>query len=212
MNAASYLTIARTGSAEIEVKRSRFICHVKRVATEDEARAVIERIRKQHWDARHNCSAFVLGPGGDVQRSNDDGEPSGTAGAPMLEVLRGREVSDVVAVVTRYFGGVLLGAGGLVRAYSDSVRAALDEAGVLERALLQLADVVADHADAGKLENDLRARDVWMLGVDYAEKATLHVAVSAGELESLAGVLAELTGGTATATPTGTSWVDTPSR
>src|SRR5680860_1503467 len=132
MNAMSYFSIARNASAEIEVKRSRFICHVERVANEDEARAVIERIRKQHWDARHNCSAFVLGPGGDVQRSNDDGEPSGTAGAPMLEVLRGRGVSDVVAVVTRYFGGVLLGAGGLVRAYSDSVRAALDEAGVLE--------------------------------------------------------------------------------
>jgi uncharacterized YigZ family protein len=204
----AYLTIARNESAEIEVKRSRFIGHVERVATEDEARAVIERIRKQHWDARHNCSAFILGPDGDVQRSNDDGEPSGTAGAPMLEVLRGREVSDVVAVVTRYFGGVLLGAGGLVRAYSDSVRAALDDAGVLERRLVQLADVVADHADAGKLENDLRARDVAMLSVDYAEKATLHVAVRAGELESLAGVLAELTGGTATAKPTGTRWVD----
>lgn len=204
----SYFSIARNASAEIEVKRSRFICHVERVANEDEARAVIERIRKQHWDARHNCSAFVLGPGGDVQRSNDDGEPSGTAGAPMLEVLRGRGVSDVVAVVTRYFGGVLLGAGGLVRAYSDSVRAALDEAGVLERRLLQLADVVVDHADAGKLENDLRARDVSLLGVDYAERATLHVAVPAGEVESLAAVLAELTGGTATATPTGTSWVD----
>ena len=208
MNETSYLTIARTVSAEIEVKRSRFIGHVERVATEDEARAVIERIRKQHWDARHNCSAFVLGPIGDVQRSNDDGEPSGTAGAPMLEVLRGREVSDVVAVVTRYFGGVLLGAGGLVHAYSDSVRAALDEATVMERRLLQLADVVVDHANAGKLENDLRARNVSMLGVDYAEAVTLHVAVSAGELESLAGVLAELTGGTATATPTGTSWVD----
>ena len=204
----SYLTIARNASAEIEVKRSRFICHVERVATEDEARAVIERIRKQHWDARHNCSAFVLGSRGDVQRSNDDGEPSGTAGAPMLEVLRGREVSDVVAVVTRYFGGVLLGAGGLVRAYSDSVRGALDEASVLERRLLQLADVVVDHANAGKLENDLRARDVSMLGVDYAERATLRVAVPAGEFQLLAGVLAELTGGTATATPTGTSWVD----
>jgi len=99
-----------------------------------------------------------------------------------------------------------------VRAYSDSVRAALDEAGVLERRLLQLADVVVDHADAGKLENDLRARDVSMLGVDYAERATLHVAVPAGEVESLAAVLAELTGGTATATPTGTNWVDVPSR
>lgn len=208
MSTSTYLTIARNGSAGTEVKRSRFIAHVERVATEDEARAVIERVRKQHWDARHNCSAFVLGPGGDVRRSNDDGEPSGTAGTPMLEVLRGREVSDVVAVVTRYFGGVLLGAGGLVRAYSESVRAALDEVGVLERRLLQLVDVVADHADAGKLENDLRARDVSVLGVDYAERATLHVAVPDGERESLVGVLAELSGGTASATPTGTSWVD----
>ena len=208
MNAATYLTIARTGTAEIEVKRSRFICHLERVATEDEARAAIERIRKQHWDARHNCSAFVLGPEADVERSNDDGEPSGTAGAPMLEVLRGRDVSDVVAVVTRYFGGVLLGAGGLVRAYSDSVRAALDDAGVRQRSLMQLIDVVVDHGAAGKLENDLRARDVSMLGVEYAETATLHVAVPAEELESLAGVLAELTGGTATPRPTGTMWVD----
>lgn len=212
MDATSYLTIARTGTAEIEVKRSRFIGHVERVTNEDEARAVIERIRKQHWDARHNCSAFILGPERDVQRSNDDGEPSGTAGAPMLEVLRGREVSDVVAVVTRYFGGVLLGAGGLVRAYSDSVRAALDDAGVLQRRLMKLVDVVVDHADAGRLENDLRARDVSMLGVDYAEKATLHVAVPAAELEALAGVLAELTGGTAAATPTGTRWLDVPTR
>lgn len=208
MSTASYLTVARNGSAEIEVKRSRFICHVERVGTEDQARGVIERVRKQRWDARHNCSAFVLGPDGDVQRSNDDGEPSGTAGAPMLEVLRGRGVSDVVAVVTRYFGGVLLGAGGLVRAYSESVRVALDDVGVLERRLLQMVDVVADHADSGRLENDLRARNVTILGVDYAERATLHMAVPAGELESLSGVLAELTGGTASATPSGTAWVD----
>ena len=208
MSTASYLTVARNGSAEIEVKRSRFICHVERVGTEDQARGVIERVRKQRWDARHNCSAFVLGPDGDVQRSNDDGEPSGTAGAPMLEVLRGRGVSDVVAVVTRYFGGVLLGAGGLVRAYSESVRVALDDVGVLERRLLQMVDVVADHADSGRLENDLRARNVTILGVDYAELATLHMAVPAGELESLSGVLAELTGGTASATPSGTAWVD----
>lgn len=206
--ASSYLTVARNGSAEIEVKRSRFICQVERVGTEDQARGVIERVRKQRWDARHNCSAFVLGPDGDVQRSNDDGEPSGTAGAPMLEVLRGRGVSDVVAVVTRYFGGVLLGAGGLVRAYSESVRVTLDDVGVLERRLLQMVDVVADHADSGRLENDLRTRSVTMLGVDYAERATLHMAVPAGELKSLSSVLAELTGGTTSVTPTGTAWVD----
>jgi uncharacterized YigZ family protein len=208
MSASTYLTLARNGSAEIEVKRSRFIAHVERVATEDQARAVLERIRKQHWDARHNCSAFVLGPDGDVQRSNDDGEPSGTAGAPMLEVLRGREVSDVVAVVTRYFGGVLLGAGGLVRAYSDAVRAALDEVGLHERRLLDELDVTVGHAEAGKLENELRAREVSVLGVDYAELATLHVAVPAGELASFSALLAELTGGSAGAESVGSRWVD----
>ncbi len=208
MSTDRYRTVARVGSAEIEAKRSRFLGHVERVATESDARAVVERIRKQRWDARHHCSAFVLGPAGDVQRSSDDGEPSGTAGAPMLEVLRGRELSDVVAVVTRYFGGVLLGAGGLVRAYSDAVRAALDEAGLVERRLLRLVDVVADHADAGRLENDLRARDVLIRGVDYAERATLHVAVPDGGLAELAGVLAELTGGTAVTEPAGSAWMD----
>ncbi len=208
MSTDRYRTVARVGSAEIEAKRSRFLGHVERVATESDARAVVERIRKQRWDARHHCSAFVLGPAGDVQRSSDDGEPSGTAGAPMLEVLRGRDLSDVVAVVTRYFGGVLLGAGGLVRAYSDAVRAALDEAGEVERRLLRLVDVVADHADAGRLENDLRARDVLIRGVDYAERATLHVAVPDGGLAELAGVLAELTGGTAVTEPAGSAWMD----
>lgn len=208
MSTASYLTVARNGSAEIEVRRSRFICSLERVSTEADARAVIERVRRQHSAARHHCSAFVLGPDGHLQRSNDDGEPSGTAGSPMLEVLRGRDVSDVVAVVTRYFGGVLLGAGGLVRAYSDAVRAALDEVGVLERRLLQKVDVLADHVDAGRLEHDLRARDVSVLGVDYAEQATLHVAVPDGELESLYGVLAELSAGSASTVLVGTSWVD----
>ena len=125
-----YRTVARSAVAETEVKRSRFLCRVERVESEEAARAVVDRARKEHWDARHHCSAFVLGPDGAVQRSSDDGEPSGTAGAPMLEVLRGREVSDVVAVVTRWFGGTLLGAGGLVRAYGDAVRAGLDAAGV----------------------------------------------------------------------------------
>ncbi|HEY3015585.1 MAG TPA: YigZ family protein, partial [Nocardioides sp.] len=164
-----YLTIARDGEAEIEVKRSRFLCTLVRVEEEDAARAVVERLRKQHWDARHHCSAFVLGPGAEVQRSSDDGEPAGTAGAPMLEVLRGRDVSDVVAVVTRWFGGVLLGAGGLVRAYSDAVRAGLEEVGTLTRYLVVEHDLVVDHADAGRLESDLRARGIAVLDVSYAD-------------------------------------------
>ncbi|HSE70891.1 MAG TPA: YigZ family protein [Nocardioidaceae bacterium] len=207
---STYLTLARDASAEIEVKRSRFLCDVARVSTEDEARAVVERARKQHWEARHHCSAFVLGPDGSVQRSNDDGEPSGTAGAPMLEVLRGRGVSDTVAVVTRWFGGTLLGAGGLVRAYSDAVRAALDEAGLLERRLLQRFDVTVSHADAGKVENDLRARGVTVLGVDYAAQATLHLAVADTAADRLPALLAEVTGGGVAAAPAGSEWVDGP--
>ena len=206
MDVTSYRTVARTGAAEIEVKRSRFLCHVERVDSEQAARAVVERIRRQHWDARHHCSAFVLGPDASVQRSSDDGEPSGTAGAPMLEVLRGRDLSDVVAVVTRWFGGTLLGAGGLVRAYGDAVRAALDAAGVRERQLSQRYDVPVGHADAGRRESDLRARGVQVLGVDYAEHATMHVSVPSGQ--GLDELLAELTGGSVTAAATGQAWVD----
>ncbi|MGZ4436117.1 MAG: YigZ family protein [Oryzihumus sp.] len=202
----SYLTVARTASVEVEVKRSRFLGHVERVDDEEQARAVVERARREHWDARHHCSAFVLGPGAEVQRSNDDGEPSGTAGAPMLEVLRGREVSDVVAVVTRWFGGVLLGAGGLVRAYSDAVRAALDEAGTLKRRLSCLFDVPAAHADAARLENDLRSRGLTVLGTDYGASALLHVAVPAGEADGFASLVGALTSGASSPERVGEAW------
>lgn len=201
----AYRTVARTGEAEVEVKRSRFRGHVERVDSEPAAREVVERIRKQHWDARHHCSAFVLGPHAAVVRSSDDGEPSGTAGAPMLEVLRGRDLSDVVAVVTRWFGGTLLGAGGLVRAYGDAVRAALDASGVRERRLWQRYDVPVDHATAGRLEGELRARGMRVLGVDYTERALLRVAAPA---EDFAAVLAELTAGAATADHVGAVWLD----
>lgn len=204
----SYLTVARPAAAEIEVKRSRFLCRIEPVSSEEAARAVVEEERRRHWDARHHCSAFVLGPDGSVQRSNDDGEPSGTAGAPMLEVLRGRGVTDVVAVVTRWFGGVLLGAGGLVRAYSDAVRAGLDEAGVRERRLMEHFDVDVPHAETGRLEHALRVTGVVVLGVEYAERATLHLAVPAEEAERLPRLLAELTGGEVTPVPAGSGWVD----
>jgi uncharacterized YigZ family protein len=204
----AYDTVARAASAEIEVKRSRFLGYVAPVTTEEEARAVVEAARKEHWDARHHCSAFVLGPDGAVQRSGDDGEPSGTAGAPMLEVVRGRGLTDVVAVVTRWFGGTLLGAGGLVRAYSDATKAALDAAGTRRRVLMSRFDLVADHADAARWEAELRARAVTVLGVDYAERATLHLAVPAGDAEALEAQVAALTAGTATPQPAGETWAD----
>lgn len=206
MGVTSYQVPARPATVEIEVRRSRFRCDVRRVETEETARAVVEAARKEHWDARHHCSAFVLGPDGRVARSSDDGEPAGTAGAPMLEVLRGAGVSDVVAVVTRWFGGVLLGAGGLVRAYGDAVRAGIDEAGLLERRLLDLWTVDVGLGDAGRLENDLRSRGVTVRGTAYAEDARLSLATPP-DLD-LAALLAGLTGGTAVPVPAGHDWVD----
>lgn len=173
-----YLTVARDASAELEVKRSRFLATLARVEDEAAARDVVARLRKEHWQAGHHCSAFVLGPGAQIQRSSDDGEPSGTAGAPMLDVLRGAEVSDVVVVVSRWFGGTLLGAGGLVRAYSEATREALSAAGTRTRRRLVEYTLELDHADAARVEAQLRQRDHTVLGVDYAARATLRLAVA----------------------------------
>ena len=207
-----YVTIARDGDAEIEVKRSRFRATLQRVASEAEARAVVERLRREHWDARHHCSAMRIGPGPQpVERSNDDGEPAGTAGAPMLEVLRGHDgvgVSDVVAVVTRWFGGTLLGAGGLVRAYSDAVRAALVEVGTLRRELVREFTVEVEHDAAGRLETDLRSAGVAVLDVAYGAGVTMRLGADPDEEQRLAGLLAGLTGGAALLTPVGERWVD----
>ncbi|MDN4171383.1 YigZ family protein [Nocardioides sp. SOB77] len=208
---SGYLVPARDAEAEVEVKRSRFLCTLRRVEDEAAARAVVERLRKDHWDARHHCSAFVLGPPPvPVERSNDDGEPAGTAGAPMLEVLRGQEVSDVVAVVSRWFGGTLLGAGGLVRAYGDAVRVALAEAGTVRRELRRELVVDVGHAEAGRVETELRARGVAVLGTTYGAGVELRVGVAPDDEPRLLAVLAELTHGAAATRNVGERWVDGP--
>lgn len=207
---SSYAVVRRDAVAEIEVKRSRFVCDVRRVASEADARAVVEAARKEHWDARHHCSAFVLGPDRAVERSSDDGEPSGTAGAPMLEVLRGAGVSDVVAVVTRWFGGTLLGAGGLVRAYSDAVRAGLAAAGTRERALLREVVLDVAHTDAGRVESDLRGRGFVVLDASYGVGVTLLLGVAPDDEPRLHAAVAELTSGTGEAVLSGERWIDVP--
>jgi uncharacterized YigZ family protein len=205
----SYLTIARDAEATIEVKRSRFVCTLRRVEHEAAARALVETLRKEHWDARHHCSAFVLGPPPTpVERSSDDGEPAGTAGAPMLEVLRGHAVSDVAAVVTRWFGGTLLGTGGLARAYADAVRAALDHAGTQRRTLMREHLLRLDHAEAGRVESELRARGVAVLGAEYAARVELRLGVTVEAEARLAGLVAELTGGAGVTAVLGERWVD----
>lgn len=149
-------TIAARVEHELVIKKSRFIATLVPVLSVDEADAEIAALRRQYWDARHNCVALIVGRNADQQRSSDDGEPSGTAGVPMLEVLRHRGVTDLVAVVTRYFGGVLLGAGGLVRAYSSAVSEALDTASLVRRAVLTEVGVDVPAAEAGRADNWLR--------------------------------------------------------
>lgn len=203
----SYRTIRAAVTAEIEVSRSRFRCHLHRIADEPQARELIAGYRREYWDSRHVCSAFLIADGS-IERSNDDGEPAGTAGAPMLAALRGAEVNDVVAIVVRWFGGVLLGTGGLTRAYGDSVRAALAEAELLERRWLDRAVVEVDIAEAGRLENALRRRGFAVEGTDYDRRALVRVAFEPGQDQSLAGLVAEATGGAASITSATGGWLD----
>jgi len=204
----SYLTIARDGVAEIEESRSRFLCTLARVSDELGARVVVEQVRKQHWDAQHHCSAFIVGPERSLEQASDAGEPPGTGGAPMLEVLRGRELSDVVAVTSRWFGGKLLGTGGLARAYAGATRAALDEVGVVERVLQELCEVEVDIAEVGRLEHALRSRGARVLGVEYTGEASLRFAIPPVARGVAEEIVAELTSGAAHLRVIGERWVD----
>ncbi|MCS3443146.1 YigZ family protein [Microbacterium phyllosphaerae] len=207
-------TIAAPVEHELVIKKSRFIATVEPVGSVEEADAVIARLRKQWWDARHNCTAMVTGLLGDQARSSDDGEPSGTAGVPMLEVLRRRELTDVVAVVTRYFGGVKLGAGGLVRAYSSAVSEALDLATLVNRQSLTQVTIDVAHADAGRFDNLLRD---WVLhhgatlgDTRYGASATLEAWVPAEELDRLADDIAAASAGAVVPVIGGERIVDVP--
>lgn len=181
-------TIAKNGEGEFTEKRSRFLCTLRRVTTMDAAQEVIAEVRQRDWDGRHHCTAVVLGPYGDTLRSNDDGEPAGTAGAPMLAALQGAEVSDVVAVVTRWFGGVLLGTGGLVRAYSKAVQIALGNVGTVQRQEMQQALLTVSAAEAGRIENALRQwlgqHDAVLADVTYGSQAVFSLRVPPQKLDS----------------------------
>ncbi|WP_017585873.1 YigZ family protein [Nocardiopsis ganjiahuensis] len=201
-------TIRRGGEHEVEIRKSRFICAMARVDSEDAARAFIAERRKEHWSANHNCTAYVLGEDGGVQRSSDDGEPAGTAGVPMLEVLRHRRITDTVAVVTRYFGGTKLGAGGLIRAYGNSVSAAVEEFGLLERRRLQVVDVFADYVLGGRLESDLRDSPLTVREVAYEDRVRIEVALPEADLPDFEVRLAELTGGRAEFEVRGTTVIE----
>ncbi|HXH33792.1 MAG TPA: YigZ family protein [Plantibacter sp.] len=193
-------TVAAPVRHELVVKKSRFLGLVHPVTSQEDAEAVIARVTKETWDARHHCVAMVTGLLGDQARSSDDGEPSGTAGMPILEVIRRRELTDVVVIVTRYFGGVKLGAGGLVRAYSSAASETLDRASLVRRETLTQATLVVPHADAGRFDNLLRdwaATHGATLGETvYASDASLELWVPPSEVERLRADLASASAGT----------------
>ncbi|GLY15021.1 hypothetical protein Kisp01_20360 [Kineosporia sp. NBRC 101677] len=192
-------TIAAPLEHELVIKKSRFIAQVAPARTTEEAEAVIAAVRRQYWDARHHCVALVIGTHADQQRSSDGGEPSGTAGVPMLEVLRRRELTDLVAVVARYFGGVKLGAGGLVRAYSLAVSEALDAARTVRRTPAVRIAVEVPHTDAGRLQSVLREwadhHEAQIEDVSYASSATLTLLVPPAHLVALDASLAAASAG-----------------
>lgn len=211
-------------TVEIERKKSRFLTVLERAESTEQAQDLVDELRREHHSARHHCSAWAIGPDRRIQRANDDGEPSGTAGAPMLEALTKaqmpsaeQDLSDAVGVVVRWFGGTLLGAGGLVSAYSDSVIAALAQAAAQgafrSRQRMRLFTLEAPFAEAGRWENELRSAGAEVPGTDYAatpEAALLQLAVEDSEtvVDALAGRVAALTQGTRRLHPAGTRWVD----
>ena len=199
------IAVARS-ETETVVNRSRFICTLYRVATDAEARERISAHRKANWGATHNCTAYVLDDG-QAARSNDDGEPAGTAGVPMLEVLRGRDLTDVLAVVTRHFGGVKLGAGGLVRAYGAAVSAAVDAAGTVALANWQRLIVRVEYGLAGSLEGLLRLReDVRLVNVSFGADVVFDLGCA--DVELLVDWLASQSAGAAEVEPAGTLRVE----
>ncbi|MBZ6259922.1 YigZ family protein [Streptomyces olivaceus] len=192
-----YRTVARAGVHETEINRSRFLCALAPAATEEEAQAFVAGVRKEHTDASHNCWAYVIGADASVQKASDDGEPGGTAGVPMLQMLLRRDMRYVVAVVTRYYGGVKLGAGGLIRAYGGAVGEALDDLGTLTRRRFRLATLSVDHQRAGRLQNDLRTAGRAVRDVRYAEDVTIEVGLPEAEVEAFRAWLADATAGSA---------------
>lgn len=188
-----YRTVAREGVHETEINRSRFLCALAPAATEREAQDFVARIRKEHPTASHNCYAYVIGADASVQKASDDGEPGGTVSVPMLQMLTRREMRYVVAVVTRYYGGVKLGAGGLIRAYGGAVGEALDALGTLTRRRFRLATVTVDHQRAYKVQNDLRSTGREVRDVHYGEAVTIEIGLPDADVEAFRVWLADVT-------------------
>lgn len=192
-----YKILYSGGTAEIVEKKSRFIADLRPVRTEEEALVFLEETKKKHWDAKHNCYAWIIGESGSFKRCSDDGEPSQTAGKPMLDVLEGEGITNVCAVVTRYFGGTLLGTGGLVRAYSGAVQAGLAVSTVLTVKPARKVSVTTDYNGVGKIQYMLGTNQITTLDSQYTDRVVLTVLVPEEDTGWFEKEITELTSGRA---------------
>lgn len=192
---STYYTIKSFGSHEKIVQKSRFITYINRAESEKEAIEFIQQIKKKHYDATHNCSAYIIGENDEIQKANDDGEPSGTAGIPMLEVLKKRNLKNVVVVVTRYFGGIKLGAGGLIRAYGSATSEGIDAVGIVKRTLMQIIYAAFDYSYIGKIENEIRNTPYKIKETTYTDQVEMAIYAEIGKKEDFVKWITNLTNG-----------------
>ena len=190
-----YRTISQDGQAQEEIKKSRFICHAKRIYSEEEARDFIAAIKKEHYKATHNCSAFIVGEKSEIKRTSDDGEPSGTAGVPMLGVMENHQVTNVCFVVTRYFGGIKLGAGGLIRAYAGSVALAIKEIGLIEIKEQAGLRLKMSYSQYQNFDNFLKAEDLIEFDTEFTDLVATTIYIDKQEKEPLEQKLVEFFNG-----------------
>ena len=205
-----FRTIKEDGQVQEEIKKSRFICHAKRVYSEEEARDFITAIKKEHYKATHNCSAFIIGERSEIKRTSDDGEPSGTAGVPMLGVLENHKLTNVCVVVTRYFGGIKLGAGGLIRACAGSVALAVKEIGIVEikeQAGIQIQMSYAQYQEYG---NFLKEHNLMELETNFTDQVETIIFVDKEDKEDIKSSLIEFFNGKVTLTDQGLREVEVP--
>lgn len=205
-----FRTIKEDGQVQEEIKKSRFICHAKRVYSEEEARDFITAIKKEHYKATHNCSAFIVGERSEIKRTSDDGEPSGTAGVPMLGVLENHNLTNVCVVVTRYFGGIKLGAGGLIRAYAGSVALAVKEIGIIEIKEQAGIAIQMSYAQYQEYSNFLKEHNLMELETTFTDQIDTMIYVNKEEKENIKSALVEFFNGKVTLTDQGLREVEVP--
>ena len=180
-------------TAEYEIKKSVFLSHVKHVETEEAAREFLAETKKKYFDATHNCSAWILGENGDKQKSNDDGEPGGTAGNPILDAIKKNELTNIAVIVTRYFGGIKLGAGGLIRAYSHTAARGIDNSKIVQMTTFKKVAVTVEYPFLAQVENFLRNKNIRVENSDYAADVTINLLIEPANVENFLAYLTELT-------------------